>query len=206
MILRLALLASVLGSCLVTTLFAGGERGNHLIAEAGGTPGIPGAVGIPGASGLPGLPGIPGGTATVLAGADFYALMPADNAAPIPGGSPVAFPHTTVGTSFGGIVNGGTSFTLTNIGTYLVLFQASVTEPGQLMLTLNGVPQANTVVGRATGTSQIVGIAFVTTVAPLTTLQVINPAGNLNITITPKAGQAASANSVSAHLTILQIE
>ena len=54
------------------------------------------------------------------------------------------------------------SFNLSAIGTYQVLFQVSVTEAGQLILTLNDAELAYTVVGRATGTSQIVGMALVT--------------------------------------------
>ena len=43
------------------------------------------------------------------------------------------------------------------------MFQVSVTEAGQLILTLNGADLAYTVVGRATGTSQIIGMALVQT-------------------------------------------
>ena len=90
------------------------------------------------------------------------------------------------------------------IGTYHVLFQVSVDEAGQLILTLNAVDLAYTVVGRATGTSQLVGTALVTTTAANSILTVRNPAGNSTaLTITPIAG---GTRDVSAHLVIMQIK
>lgn len=89
------------------------------------------------------------------------------------------------------------------IGTYQILFQVSVTEAGQLILTLNGQDLDYTVVGRATGTSQIVGMAVITTSAVNSVLTVRNPAGNAAaLTITPLAG---GTRPVSAHLVITQI-
>jgi hypothetical protein len=92
---------------------------------------------------------------------------------------------------------------LAAIGTYQVLFQVSADEAGQLMLTLGGAEQAYTVVGRATGTSQIVGMALVQTTVINTSLTVRNPTGNsTTLTITPSAG---GNRAVSAHLVITQI-
>lgn len=78
-----------------------------------------------------------------------------------------------------------------------------MTEAGQLLLTLNGQDLAYTVAGRATGTSQIIGMAVVTTTAVNSVLTVRNPAGNAALTITPLAGET---RPVSAHLVITQIE
>ncbi len=202
MILRLALLVLVFVCSLTSTLFAGGERGNHLIAENGGIPGAAGIGGLPGAAGLPGVPGIPGVTA-VLDLSDFYALMPGDNAAPVGANVAVQFPQN--GPSTGIITRlGPSTFLLPSIGTYLVLFQVSVTEAGQLMLRLNGGLVANSVVGRATGTDQIIGMSLVTTSAPGSVLDVINPPGNSPaLTITPNAG---GTHAVSAHLSIIRIQ
>ena len=50
---------------------------------------------------------------------------------------------------------GASSFNLSEIGTYQVFFEVSITEAGQLILTLNGADLEYTVVGRATGASQI---------------------------------------------------
>jgi hypothetical protein len=154
-----------------------------LVAQAG-------ATGTPGASGL-------------IAFADFYALMPPDNPATVAPATDVQFPEDGP-TSGGAIARANAStFNLSAIGTYQVSFQVSVDEAGQLSLTLNGSALASTVVGRATGTSQIVGTSLVNTTAINSLLTVRNPAGNSTaLTITPLAG---GANAVSAHLVITQI-
>jgi hypothetical protein len=139
-----------------------------------------------------------------LAFADFYALMPPDNAATVAPNTDVSFPQNgpTSATTITRI--GPSSFNLAAIGSYQVLFQVSVTEAGQLILTINGGDLGYTVVGRATGTSQIVGEAIVTTIVINSTLTVRNPAGNAAaLTITPVAG---GARPVSAHLVITQLK
>ena len=170
-------------------------------ASTGGTgSSIPGPQGPTGAPGPVGPQGAPG-TSAVSDYAEFYALMPGDNAANVVGGSPVQFPQD--GPTVGTISRSGPGiFTLPAVGTYRVSFQVSVTEPGQLELELdlNGTAQAYTVVGRATGTSQLVGESLVTTTSPGESLEVINPVGNSPaLTITPNAG---GTNSVSASLVI----
>lgn len=179
-----------------------GIAGDQGIAGAVGTTGIPGSQGIAGIQGIQGIPGSPG----VLDFADFFALMPPDNAATIAPGTAIQFPRD--GFSNGGVspiirLNSST-FQLPFAGTYLVLFQTSVTEPGQLMLRLNGTNiVVDSTVGRATGTSQIVGMSIVRTFTPNNTLEVINPPGNATaLTLTPLAGGTLS---VSAHLTIIRI-
>jgi hypothetical protein len=129
--------------------------------------------------------------------------MPSDNAATVAPGTDVSFPQD--GPANGTIVRTGpSSFELSEIGTYHILFQVNVDEAGQLILTLNGVDLAYTVVGRATGTSQIVGMAIVETTVIDSILTVRNPAGNSTaLTITPLAG---GTRPVSAHLVIMQIE
>jgi hypothetical protein len=165
-----------------------------------GAAGVAGPVGATGAVGPAGPAGPAGGG---LDFADFYALMPGDNVATVAAGADVSFPRNGP-TSAGGITRIGVStFNLAAVGTYEVMFQVSVTEPGQLDLSLNGVEQAFSVVGRATGTSQIVGIALVTTAAPNSVLTVRNPAGNpAALTITTTAG---GASAVSAHLVIKRL-
>lgn len=136
--------------------------------------------------------------------ADFYALMPPDNAATVAPGTDVNFPQDGP-TSGGGIIRSGSdAFTLTEIGTYLVQFQVSVTEAGQLILTLNGADLPYTVAGRATGTSQIVGMAIVETTEANAVLTLRNPDGTADpLTITPNAG---GTRPVSAHLVIIQLQ
>ena len=95
------------------------------------------------------------------------------------------------------------SFNLVDIGTYQILFEVGTDEAGQLILTLNGSDLPYTVVGRATGTTQIIGMAIVTTTVINSILTVRNPAGNAPVlTITPSAG---GTRPVSEHLVILQI-
>ena len=131
-------------------------------------------------------------------------MMPGDNATTVGGGQDVDFPQNGP-TSSGGIVRATVdSFTLSSIGIYQVFFQVSVSEPGQLILTLNGIDLPYTVVGRATGTSQIVGVALVQTSVINSILTVRNPAGNSPaLTITPLAG---GTRPVSAHLVITRLQ
>jgi hypothetical protein len=128
--------------------------------------------------------------------------MPGDNAATVAVGAAVSFPQD--GSTNSVILRTGpTTFNLPSIGTYYVAFQVSVSEAGQLALELNSLIIANSVVGRATGTSQIVGVSMVTTTVINSILSVINPAGNSTaLTITPVAG---GTHSVSAHLVIMQL-
>lgn len=165
----------------------------------------PGPPGPEGPEGPAGAPGAPGG---VLGFADFFALMPGDNADTVGGGTPVDFPQDgpSSGTSITRLSD--STFNLAEIGVYQVLFQVSVDEAGQLVLALGATELAYTKVGRATGTSQIVGMALVETFAENQILSVRNPTGNTPaLTITPSAGQAPSspATAVSAHLVITQL-
>ena len=83
------------------------------------------------------------------------------------------------------------------------MFQVSVSEAGQLVLVLNGAELPYTVVGRATGTSQIVGMALITTPVENSPLSVRNPAAGLSaLTITPAF---AGTDAVSAHLVITRL-
>ncbi len=162
-----------------------------------------GPVGATGPAGAVGPVGPQGTSAAGLDFADFYALMPGDNVATVAAGADVSFPRNGP-TSAGGIARIGVStFNLAAVGTYQVMFQVSVTEAGQLDLALNGVEQAFSVVGRATGTSQIVGITLVTTTVPNSVLEVRNPTGNaVALTITTNAG---GNSAVSAHLVVTRL-
>lgn len=134
----------------------------------------------------------------MLGFADFYALMPPDNAATVAPGTDVSFPQD--GPNSGTTIErtGPSSFNLAEIGTYQILFQVSVDEAGQLILTLIGEDLMYTVSGRATGASQIIGMAIVTTTVINSILTVRNPAGTAAaLTITPLAG---GTRPVSAHL------
>jgi hypothetical protein len=136
--------------------------------------------------------------------ADFYALMPPDNSATVAAGTAVSFPN--LGPTSGSDITklDSTRFQLSAIGTYMVSWQVSVNEAGQLVLELNGTENLTTVVGRATGTSQITGTRLITTTVANTVLRVVNPLGSATaLTITPTAG---GARPVSASLVITRIQ
>ena len=169
-----------------------------------GPAGPQGPIGETGPAGPQGPIGETGPAGGILNFADFYALMPPDNSATVAPGTDVSFPQD--GPNSGGSIarSGPGSFILSEIGTYQVFFQVSVTEAGQLILTLNGADLAYTVAGRATGVSQIVGMAIVETTVINSTLTVRNPEGTAAaLTITPLAG---GTRPVSAHLIITQIQ
>ena len=129
--------------------------------------------------------------------------MPPDNAATVAPGTDISFPQD--GPADGAAILRATddSFILTDVGTYLIQFQASVTEPGQLILTLNGADLPYTVVGRAGGTTQITGTSIVQTTTANSVLTVRNPEGTAAaLTLTPLAG---GTRPVSAHLVILRL-
>lgn len=215
MILRATTLIILLGGSLTSPLFAVTARGSRLIGEAGGSQGVPGvagpagAPGIAGAAGAQGIPGINGipGAPGLLDFTDFYAALgPSQVVAP---GVAVNFSNT--GSTTGVITaTGFSTFQLPVIGTYLVQFQVPLsvaTGSAQLQLTLNGVALPSTVVGRATGGTQIVGISYVTTTSSNSILSVINPISQTtSLTVQTNAGGVANANLVTAHLTIVRVQ
>lgn len=173
-----------------------GKQGRDGRDGCDGCDGKRGRRGKRGHDGKRGKPGVSGGT-------DFYALMPGDNAAIVAPGTDVAFPQDGVNTDTNITRISAYTFNIANEGTYVVQFQVSVTEAGQLCLALNGVEEPFTVVGRATGTSQLVGNCLIKTVTENTIVSVRNPAAETTaLTITPVAG---GTNPVSAHLLFLQI-
>ena len=164
-----------------------------------GIQGLVGPVGPVGPIGPMGLPGLNGSYSS----ADFFALMPGDNTATIAPGADLSFPQN--GPTFGiDILRlGASSFSLVSIGIYQVLFQVSITESAQLCIVLNAGQNPNTVVGRATGTSQVVGLCLVQTTLPNSILSIRNPLGQpIALTMTPVAG---GTNPVSAHLVITRV-
>ncbi|WP_435164910.1 collagen-like protein [Paenibacillus glycanilyticus] len=180
-----------------------GALGPQGLEGLAGAIGAAGVTGLTGATGPAGPAGPVGPTGGVLGFADFFALMPPDNAATVAPNTDVSFPQDgpISGTAITRL--NASSFNLAAIGTYQVLFQVNVNEAGQLLLTLNGADLAYTVVGRATGTSQIIGMALVQTTVINSVITVRNPAGNAAaLTITPLAG---GTRSDSAHLVIMQI-
>lgn len=129
--------------------------------------------------------------------------MPSDNPAAVANGASILFPQDGPSSALGGIVRTSSStFNLANIGVYHITFQASVTEAGQIVLTLNSTTLPHTAVGRATGTNQIVGTAIVQTTAVNSILRVANSAPGV-LTLTPFAG---GTQAVSAQLVIVRLQ
>ena len=133
--------------------------------------------------------------AGVIASADFYA----NTSSSIAGNSDINFPNDgpIIGTSILRNSPSLSSFKLTNVGTYQVLFQVSVTGPAQLVLTLDNTPLTYTVVGTSVGSSQITGMALITTTNPGSILTVRNNSST-EITIPANTG-------FTSHIIITQI-
>lgn len=166
-----------------------------------GSQGPQGPQGPIGATGAQGPQGLPGG---VLGFAEFYALMPTDNPDAITPGGDIAFPQNGA-TSNGGIIRiSPTQISLTPVGTYLVIWNATVAEAAQLVLTMNGTELAYTAVGKGTANGEIVGFTLLTTTATGAILTVRNPTSNTtDVTLTQSAGGTLPT---SARLTIVQVK
>lgn len=130
--------------------------------------------------------------------------MPPDNSSTVAPGTDVDFPQDGPNSSNIVIRNSSNTFSLTEVGTYLIMFLVSFTEAGQLIIALNDAELAYTVSGRATGTSQIMQTSIVTTTEDSTQLSIRNPASESTaLTITPLAG---GTEPVSAHLIIIKVQ
>lgn len=135
--------------------------------------------------------------------AEFYALMPGDNAATVGLGDFVEFPNDGPESGDGIVRSSAGEFVLPAIGTYQVSYNVSVSEAGQLVIALDGVEIPRTVNGRATGTSLINDTRLITTTAINQVLSIQNPAANSTaLTVTPIAG---GAGAVSASLVIIRL-
>ena len=174
-----------------------GPQGNIGATGPAGPQGTIGATGPQGNAGATGTAGQNG----LIEFANFFALMPPDNSSTVAVGTSVHFPQDGPSDGSGNISRvSALSFNLLNIGIYEINFQVSVSEAGQLIVLLDGAELAYTVVGRATGTSQIVGMCLITTTSINTVLEINNPVGNsIDLTITPLAGGTRAG---SAHLLI----
>ena len=129
--------------------------------------------------------------------------MPPDNSATVGVGIDVSFPQDGANSNTSISRLSDSSFNLAEIGVYQIIFQVSVNEAGQLIITINGEDIAPSVIGRATGTSQIVGTSIIETDTENSIITVRNPAGSASaLTITPLEG---AVRPVSAHLVITQL-
>ncbi len=177
-----------------------GEPGS--VGPAGPT-GPQGPIGLTGPAGPQGPQGIPGPAGSFLGYADFYAIMPPDNSGAIAPGEDVEFPEQSFigGTSISRASD--SSFNLFDAGIYLVIFETTVANSAQLVLTLNGTELSYTVSGRDAGGSQITGMAIIAANEGdvLTLRNPVSAASSL--TLTPNAG---GNSPLSAHLIIIRLE
>lgn len=168
--------------------------------------GIEDCQGFTGGTGTTGSTGATGaGVFSDIGLSNFFALMPGDNADTVAPGTPVDFPQD--GPTNGPVsrVNANT-FEILVAGIYKIEWQVSVSEAGQLVVAVDDGPgfveRAETVVGRDTGTSQIVGDTYLSfDIGDL--VQIWNPTGNpAALTITPIAG---GTHAVSATLSFTRV-
>ena len=171
------------------------------ITQSSSGTGGTGPTGPTGPTGQTGPTG-PSGIATALSYADFYAIMPTDNLVQVAVGSAVQFPQSGPTSLDNNITRlSASTFQIANTGTYLIQFQVSITEAGQLGILLNRT--LISVSGRSTGNSQIVGSCMVIMPIPNSVVSVINPTGNSSpLTVTTNAG---GFQAVYAHLIITQL-
>jgi hypothetical protein len=129
--------------------------------------------------------------------------MSEDNSSSIAAGGNINFPNN--GPSFGTDITRLTSstFNLASIGIYQVFFHVSVTQAGQLCVAIGSTQDLYTVVGRASGASQIVCVCLVNVTSANSVLSIRNPTGeNVSLILTPNAG---GTNPVSANLVITRL-
>lgn len=134
----------------------------------------------------------------------FYALMPSDNPVAIPPGSAVAFPND--GPATGGIVRSSTSvFIMPDIATYEVNWNVMPSSVNQFILRVNSIELLNTAIGTGNTNVPMTGTFLITTTVENSTLELINPSGNVGnatIRVAPLGGQNVP---FSAWLTIKKL-
>lgn len=151
-----------------------GPTGDTGFTGATGLTGFTGFTGFTGSAGFTGETGSTGPTGDaggLLAAAEFFNTLDTDLI--VAAGADVTIPTDgpIIGTSI--VRTNATTFTLVDAGVYLIQFQGSFTELGQIALTLNGTPLAASVVGKLAGDAQL-GILQLVSVAAGTTLTIRN--------------------------------
>lgn len=129
--------------------------------------------------------------------------MPPDNPNPITPGQDIAFPRDgpTSGSTISRISS--TQFNIAATGTYFVTFSGAITQQAQLVLSLNGVEVADTVIGRGAANSQLHGSILVNVTSINSVATARNPASEINnfVLTTTAGGSLATA----AQLIIIKI-
>lgn len=164
------------------SILPGQTAGDLLIWDgAAWVPTAPAPSGVLGAAmffGVSGAAGAPDYAATVAIGA----AMPFPQDGPTTGGADA--PTRTA----------PDTFQINAAGVYDISYQASVDEPGQLAVWVNGAAVGATRAGRATGTNQIANRVLMT-LALNDLLTVRNDASGAALTVTPIAGGTGDAGA-----------
>ena len=183
-----------------------GPQGPIGLTGATGATGPQGPIGLTGPAGPQGIQGIPGETGpagSFLGYADFYAIMPPENAAAIAPGEAVEFPEQ----SFIGGTNvtrtSDSEFTFTESGIYLVFFNAATSEAAQLVPAINTTELSFALAGKDSALSQLSGMAIIAANdGDVLTLR--NPASaTSSVTLSPNAG---GNSPVTAHLILIRLQ
>lgn len=165
-----------------------GDQGPQGEQGAAGAPCLPTTPACVGPQGPPGQPEF----------AEFFALMPPDNAATVGLGEDVDFPND--GPEDGGITRTSPDeFQIAEAGTYRVSFIVPVDESGALGIMVNTVLQNYALFGRAAGSSPISGDALLDLQAG-SIISVRNFSGPLTITPNAGGGLATSASLIIEQL------
>lgn len=180
----------------------------------GGGAGTTGALGPTGAAGPTGAGGGAAGAtgATGAAALTAYGYWTRDNGgtfgtATYAATQSVQFPTATITPV--GITASGTpefdAYTVTAAGVYQVTFQVPVVAPGMLDIWINATEHTETIVGRATSTSQIInpGAIFILAAGDVITVRV--PTGAGDVTTENDVVPITSPYSLHSSLTIVKI-
>jgi hypothetical protein len=170
-----------------------GEQGNKGEKGDQGDKGEKGDQGDKGEKGEHGDPGSPGSS---IQHAVYYGIVPPDNSFDIEPGDSVEFPNDYLSCSSVVRVNNKV-FKLINTGIYEIKFILSITQPAQLVVSMDegsGFQQLNhTVVGRNSGSSQLIGDVFIKVTQGNSSICISSPAQNNNpIRVTSTAGGTLS--------------
>ena len=109
-----------------------GPRGFPGLPGIQGPQGIQGETGPQGPQGPQGIQGETGPAGVIANFADFYSIMPPDNAATVAAGENIAFPQDGPNSAGSITRTGPDAFSLIDVGTYLIMFQVSVITVGTL--------------------------------------------------------------------------
>ncbi len=175
---------------------AAGPRGPQ------GEAGVAGPRGPQGATGPRGPQGLPGACGGLLGLADFYALVPPDNACPIAPGEAIAFPRDGERSGQGAVRCGADGFRLTE-GHYLILFSLTVSGRGRSVLAVGGRELPHTTVGVEAVGGVLSGVAVVAVGCEGAVLSLRNPtSAEAPLMLSPSN---RGHGTLSAHLVIARV-